>query len=174
MFTSSFDDGIIVCGFRAMPALRILVSISAIGSLTVISVRHSTQRTLDLPTRLRHAGQFPIVRKFAETDPAHPKLSDVRPWSPTDAAPIVVANCKLRGSLRLRDLRLLRHSPSRTSGCLERHTEQRKQPAAFLIILSRCYDCDLHTACLIDAVVIDLRKNDLLVQPERVIATTIE
>src|SRR5215213_10863366 len=132
-----------------MPALRILVSMSLIGSLTLIrplSLWSRLQVTAGwvawLPTRLRHAWQATNRRQLPETDPAEPELPHVCPAAPAKMATIHLPSLKLRGTGRLDDQTLLGHSGASDSpsGALDwslrsskRHAEQAQEPSPFFI-----------------------------------------
>src|SRR5262249_45295124 len=89
----------------AMFALRMRVSMSAIGSVIVIGSPPS-------PRRLGHAGDLARVRQLAEADPAEAELAvhGTSPAAPT--APRVLADLELRLGLLLVDECLLRHPPA--------------------------------------------------------------
>src|SRR3954470_7500157 len=117
MAARTFVEGIVVSDCRAIPALRILVSMSLIGSLTLIrplSLRLYFRVTpgwiARLPTRLRHARQATNRRQLPETDPAEPELAHVRPAAPAKMAAINLPGLKLCGTGRLHDQTLLSHS----------------------------------------------------------------
>src|SRR6476619_2838505 len=114
--TRTFVEGIVVSDCRAIPALRILVSISLIGSLTLIrplSLRLCFRVTpgwiARLPTRLRHARQSTNRRQLPETDPAEPKLPHVGPAASAKMAAIYLPGLKFCGAGRLDDQTLLSH-----------------------------------------------------------------
>src|SRR6266498_4594436 len=96
------DDGIAVSSWSALLAFRIRVSMSAIGSVIDI-VR------LLLPRALRHARNRPLVRQFAQTDPAEPELLEHGTRTPAAVAPAVGANPVLLRPSGLCDQGLLRH-----------------------------------------------------------------
>src|SRR5574340_959501 len=56
----------------------------------------------------------------------------------------------------------------------ERHPKQPQQLAPFLIRLGTCHNCDLHPADLVDLIVLDLREENLLPQPQSVVAPAIK
>src|SRR5918998_2613147 len=115
--TSTFVDGIVVSNWRAIPALRILVSMSLIGSLTLIRPLSLWSRfpvivgrSARLPTRLRYAREPTNRGQLPETDSAEPKLPHVCPAAPAEVAAIHLAGLKLRGTGRHDDQTLLGHS----------------------------------------------------------------
>src|ERR1700691_2849504 len=69
----SLEDGTSTLGWRADCALRIRVSMSAIGS--VVAMFYSG--LLSLPAGLDHAGNLARQCELAETDPAQIELADV-------------------------------------------------------------------------------------------------
>src|SRR5690606_9868745 len=74
------DLGISTSVFPAISALRMRVSISAIGSVII-----STEL---LPARLGHAGDFSPQRHLAEADTAQPETADICPRATTSLATI--------------------------------------------------------------------------------------
>src|SRR3989440_3133219 len=93
----------------AWQALRTRVSISATGSITLIS------RSVLLPTGFAHAGNFPAQRELAETNTAQPELAERPPAATAALAPVIGPHLELRLPLDLLHPRLLRHpiSPMR-------------------------------------------------------------
>src|SRR3954471_3367467 len=63
--TFSFEAGIVVVSCSALLALRMRVSMSATGSVSIASL---------LPARLRHARDHALVGELAQADPAEPEL----------------------------------------------------------------------------------------------------
>src|SRR5690348_2454121 len=86
----------------AWQALRTRVSMSATGSITLIS--------RPLPTGLAHAGNFPAQREFAETNPAQPELAERPPAAAAPLAPVIAPHLELRLPLDLLYPRPLRHA----------------------------------------------------------------
>src|SRR5438876_934266 len=76
------DAGMETWGLRATNAFRILVSISAIGSVI-------TPTLVTSPACLHHAGNLPTMGQRPETDPAQPELPKHRPRPATRAAAAV-------------------------------------------------------------------------------------
>src|SRR2546427_10610901 len=106
--TFSFDTGMSTRRWPAWQAFRTRVSMSATGSVTLITP------SVLLPTGLAHAGDLPAQRELAEADAAQLELAE-RPATPAaPLAPVVAAHCELRLPLDLLDPALLRHawSPS--------------------------------------------------------------
>src|SRR5664279_6396885 len=116
---------------RARDALRMRVSMSAIGSETFID---------SLPARLGDAGQFAEQRPLTEADTAQPKAPHVRAWATANEATMVGLNLMLRRPLRLGDHRLLRHffSSPRLHG--QGHAEEFEQTLRLLVGLRRRHD----------------------------------
>src|SRR5262245_22023002 len=107
-----FEDGMRTLSCSATLALRMRVSMSAIGSVIVI-VR------LPSPARLRDTGHFAGVHHLAQADAAEPELAEVRARAPATAAPVVRAHLVLGLALLLLDECFLRHAcycPSRLNG----------------------------------------------------------
>ena len=121
MATSIFDDGIVVDGCRAVPAFRILVNMSAIGSVTTdidyFPTSHATAliavlTNRVLPTRLGDTWQLTGRGEFPETDPAQTKLANIGTRSTTQLATVVVACAELGWPAGLDNQRFLRHLAS--------------------------------------------------------------
>jgi len=91
-----FDDGISVKAWRAAKALRVRVSISAIGSVVFIF----------LPARLCHARHLTLQCQLTEADTAHTELANVATRAATQTASVVVLHLELRLSLPFLDVRL--------------------------------------------------------------------
>src|SRR2546426_11568714 len=56
----------------------------------------------------------------------------------------------------------------------ERHAELREERLGVLVGPGRGHEDDVHAADLVDLVVDDLREDELLAQPERVVAAAVE
>src|SRR6266516_6291731 len=97
---SSFrrDVGIWAVSWSALLAFRIRVSMSAMGSVSIVSL---------LPGRLGHARNRALVRQLAQADPAQTELAidGARPAAAIAAS--VLAGRETRLTLRLRDQGLL-------------------------------------------------------------------
>src|SRR5438309_2178567 len=98
----SLDEGIRTLSCIAMLALRMRVSMSAIGSVIVIGAPPS-------PTRLRDAGQLSGVRQHAHADAAQPELAVHGVWPAATAASGVRPHLELGLALLLLDQCLLCH-----------------------------------------------------------------
>src|SRR4029453_2588014 len=99
----SLEDGMRTSSCIAMLALRMRVSMSAMGSVIVMC------RRLPSPARLGHAGQLARVRQLAQADPAEAELAEHRARPATAAAPGVRTHLELGLPLLLVDERFLRH-----------------------------------------------------------------
>src|SRR3954451_14665423 len=98
------DAGTTTSVWRARDALRMRVSMSAIGSETFIGL---------LPAGLRHARQFAEECALAEADAAQREPAHVRTRPTAHGAAVIPPHLELRRPLRLRDHGLLGHrSPS--------------------------------------------------------------
>src|SRR6185437_8241491 len=91
-----FDDGKSTRGWRARTALRIRVSMSAIGSVVIYC-----PYVFSLPAGLRHARDFALERKPAEADAAHFEFPQKRARPAADAATVPDANLVLQLLLHL-------------------------------------------------------------------------
>src|SRR5438045_5159100 len=99
---SSFirELGISTWSWSARLALRIRLSMSAIGSVSTCVL---------LPRALCHARDRAFVRELAQADPTEAELAENGPRTPAAAAARVIAHAVLLRALRLRDQRFLRH-----------------------------------------------------------------
>src|SRR5580698_9256776 len=88
------DAGISTVLWLAIFALRMRVSISAMGSVTA-------DMPSPLPRRLGHAGNNAFVRVLAEADAAHSEATQVTARTPADAATVIVAHLELGPALLL-------------------------------------------------------------------------
>src|SRR5436305_14567747 len=118
----SFEVGISVRSCSALLALRMRVSMSATGSVSISFL---------LPRALRHAGDDALVGELPQADPAEPELLEhgARPTAAVAAG--VVAHLELRRPRGLDSQRLLRHLAFAPSGC-ERQPEPGEERAGLL------------------------------------------
>ncbi len=86
----SFDDGIATSSWNAMFALRMRVSMSAIGSVIV------TARPPPSPRALRHAGNLTRVRHLPQAETAQPEVAVHRARATATPAARVAAHLELR------------------------------------------------------------------------------
>src|SRR5215471_4862341 len=109
--TLSFEAGISTRSCSALLALRMRVSMSATGSVSMAS-----------PARLRHARDHALVSELPQADPAEPELLEHGARPAAAVAARVVAHLVLGGARGLRDHRFLGHLiPSRFGR--ERHPQ---------------------------------------------------
>src|ERR1700744_6115491 len=99
----SLDEGIRTVSCMATLALRMRVSMSAMGSVMVIRC------PLPLPTGLGHAGHLAGVYQLAQADTAETELPVHRVRPPAPATAGVGPHLELRLALGLYDERLLGH-----------------------------------------------------------------
>src|SRR5579884_3873363 len=92
--TFIFELGISTRSCSALLALRMRVSMSAIGSVSTSFL---------LPTGLRHAGDGALVRELAQADPAEAELAEHRARAPAAVAACVVAHLELLRPALLHD-----------------------------------------------------------------------
>src|ERR687887_1041444 len=97
--TFIFELGISAWSCSAWLALRMRVSMSAIGSVSIV---------LSLPRALGHAGDDALVGELPQADPAEPELLVDRARAAAPAAARVAARRVFRRPLPLRDQGLLR------------------------------------------------------------------
>src|SRR3954470_8395758 len=126
----SFDDGIRTSSCCTTLALRMRVSMSAIGSVIVIA------RLPLSPARLRDAGDLARVNHLPEADAAEPELAEHRARPAATAAPRVRAHLELGLALLLLDQSFLCHlslycCPSRWNG--KPKASSRARPSALVL-----------------------------------------
>src|SRR5438105_6195591 len=144
-----FDAGMFTYSCFAVTALRIRVSMSAIGSVmfkacvSSFSRAHPLQvlsgRTAicdpALPARLLHSGQLSLKRHPPEADPAQREIADVGARPPAHFAAVLCAHAVLRLTVRPDDLGRFRH---RLRPLLrKRHTHHLQQAAALFVVARR-------------------------------------
>src|SRR5262245_18850662 len=134
-------------------ALRMRVSMSAIGSVSIVRL---------LPARLRHARDRALVCEVAQADAAKLVPPVHRPRAPAAVAARVGGDRVLRRALLLRSQRLLGHVLLVPSLGREREAERLQQRAGMLVRLRGGGDGDVQAAHGGDAVVVDLGEDDLL------------
>src|SRR5258708_3066321 len=161
----SLEEGSSTRSCSALLALRMRVSMSATGSV-IIGGRL-------LPRALRPSRGGAPMGKLPPADAAGPGLLVDRTGPGAVVGGGVVADLVLRGTRGLRDQRLLRHL------ALLFFRRDRKAKAAqkrlgLFVRLRTGRDRDVEAANLFDAVVVDLGKDDLLADPERVVAAPVE
>src|SRR5438132_12264477 len=101
----SFDDGISTRSCSALLALRMRVSMSATGSVSISFL---------LPGALRHARDHALMGELAQADPAEPELLEHGARAAALAAAAVVAGLELLRPCRLGDQALLSHAAPRS------------------------------------------------------------
>src|SRR5215471_13663538 len=101
MSSFSFEVGITACSCIALLALRMRVSMSAIGSVSI-----------GLPGRLGHARDRALVGELPQADAAEAELAERRPRPAAPVAAQVVARLVLLRPRGLHYERLLRHYSS--------------------------------------------------------------
>src|SRR5262245_31950950 len=95
------DHGTSTLTCRAPAALRMRVSMSAMGSVSMRS-----------PARLGEAGYLPLAGEVAQAETAHPEAPEERARPPTERAAIVGPHLELGRARRLHHETCLRHRPS--------------------------------------------------------------
>src|SRR5580692_8033303 len=165
--------------------------------LNSIQIHSARDARAFLPGRFRDPGNLPAQCQPAEAQAAQSKLAQVSARPSAQLAAVVPARGKLGRLLFLvaRQLKLLLDLCVFNSFCCshaflkmnwrcklkseallrpERHAQMLQQRACLVVICRRGHDGDVHALHLIDLLVGNLRKDQLVVQAERVIATAIE
>src|SRR3982750_2034915 len=110
MSAFSRDAGMSTRVCLAVTALRIRVSISAIGSVIFLSLQpsalsHQPSAICQLPAALRHAGDVAFERELPEAEAAERELPHVGARPAAQAAAVAQPDLELRRFLFFRDLR---------------------------------------------------------------------
>src|SRR4051812_17394687 len=100
IWTFNFEAGISATSCSALLALRMRVSMSATGSVSI---------SLLLPGALGHARDDALIGELPQADPAEPELAEHGARAPAAVAAGVVAHLELRGAGGLHPQRLLGH-----------------------------------------------------------------
>src|SRR5580698_7174777 len=133
------------------------VSMSAIGSVIIGS-----------PARLDHAGDLAPEREHAKANTAKLELPVVAPAATADLAAAAVTHRELRSPIQLCELTSTRHRPS-PSRSPEGHSQVRQESAPFFIGFRGSHEGDVESLDDVDAVVVDLGKDDLFLETQRVV-----
>src|SRR5258708_13017765 len=136
---------------------------SAIGSVCIVL----------LPAGFHDAGDFPLQRHTAETDPAHLELPDIPARAAAAAAAIAYPHLEFRFFERLGDFCCACHL-LRDPFFAKRNSERFDQFAALLFVFCACSHLNVLTLDLVHARVIDLRKYQLVLQSQGVIPAAVE
>src|SRR6266403_1644287 len=163
----SFETGTSTRWCFAAAALRMRVKKSAMGSVCIMFLISL------LPAGFHDAGNFSLERHAAETDAAHLKLADISAGPAADAAAVAHANLELGLLEAFGDFRGACHLLCR-SFFAQREAQALQKLAAFLVVLCRGGQGDVHTLDLVHAGVIDFREHQLVLEAQGVIAAAIE
>src|SRR5918911_1616882 len=117
------EVGISVRSCSALFALRMRVSMSAIGSVSIACAS---------PAALGHAGDHALVRELAQADPAEAELLEDRARAAAAVAARVLAHAELLRALLLDDEGLLGHLAVASIG-REREPERAQERERLLV-----------------------------------------
>src|SRR5699024_1003667 len=106
-----------------------------------------------LPACLLHAGDLALIGQLAEANTANTELAKVGMGPSADLAAVVLAGGELCLSLLLQFHRSLGHN--NPSLFRKRGAHERQQLAGLLVGVSSGYKADVHTADLVDLVILD-------------------
>src|SRR3990172_1679657 len=126
-----------------------------------------------LPARLRHPGHRTLVRELAQADATQAELAIDRARTAAPVTARVGPHLVLGPALLLDDERLLGHLLIPSVSC-ERQAEGAQQGATVLVRRRRRGDRDVEPADRRHLVVVDLGKDDLLPDPDRVVSPPVE
>src|SRR5262249_2076514 len=143
------ENGTSTLPLRACAPLRMRVSMSAIGSVSIPS-----------PTRLHEAGNLSLAGEPAQTEATQPEASIETPRAAAHRTAVVGPHLELGRPGRLHHQTCLRHR--RRSLCPEGQAEGVQQRLAFAVGARRRTDHHGHPLDLFDLVEVDLREDELL------------
>src|SRR5439155_1649022 len=126
------------------------------------------------PTRFGHARNDALVREVAQADPAEAELLEHGARPATAVAAAVLAGLELLRPRGLDHQRLLGHALLVPPVFCERQPEPAQERQRFVVSLGGGRDRYVEAANAVDGVVVDLREDDLLPDPDRVVAATVE
>src|SRR5579885_2836994 len=172
----SLEAGTSTLGCRAWIALRTRVSMSAMGSVCMILLLRL------LPAGLDDSRNLAVEGKLAEAQTANAELAEIaaRPAAAPAAVTVLAPQLGflvLYGLLQpkvLCDFRCGRHCSSSSLLLPERHPHLPHQGQAFRVGPGRGRDGDIHALGLFDFGVIDFREDQLVLDPQGVIAAAVE
>src|SRR5918994_1274588 len=127
-----------------------------------------------LPAALRHAGDRAVVGELPQADPAQAELAEDRTRTPTPVAARVRARLELLRPGLLDHQRLLCHLVLLPLLAGERQAERAQQRERLVVRLGSGRDRDVEPANLGDVVVVDLGKDELLADAERIVSASVE
>src|ERR1700690_1039453 len=153
-----------------------------------------------LPRRLRNSRNLAPQRQSPETQPTNAELPEKSPRTPANLAAVVLTRRKLRLLCVLNSFCCCSHLASSSwllassnLFCCEscgftsairpltsdlsrpkRHSQMLQQTPRLVIRSRRRHDRHIHALQLVNLRVIDLRKNQLIVQAERIVAAPVE
>src|SRR5215213_7350632 len=132
----SFEVGISTRSCSALLALRMRVSMSATGSVSIVAL---------LPGALGQAGDHALVGELPQADPAEPELLEHGARAAALVAAAVVARLVLVRARGLRDQRLLCHLARLVPSCFgcERHAESAQERLGLFVRLGGGRDRDV-------------------------------
>src|SRR5258708_27799095 len=139
----SFETGTSTRWCLAAAALRRRVRKSAIGSVCIVL----------LPAGFHDAGDFPLQRHTAETDPAHLELPDIPARAAAAAAAIAYPHLEFRFFERLGDFCCACHL-LRDPFFAKRNSDRFEQFAALLVVFCAGSHRKVHTFALFHSSVI--------------------
>src|SRR5664280_3073460 len=152
---------------RSLPtstALRIRVRRSAIGSVIVI--------THPLPARLGHAREVSLQGELAEAQPAKLELAHVRARAAAELATVAVPHAELRRPQRFGNKTGTSHSALLTFR--KREAEFLQEEPGLVVGPGRGNHGHVHSLGGLDLGVIDLRKDRMVADSHREVATSVE
>src|ERR1043166_9096147 len=160
------EPGTSMLSLPARMALRMRVRRSAIGSVIAMGLTPS-------PARLDQSGDMPLAGVIPETDAAHAKTAEKCARAAAQRTAVVLPHLELIRPFCLYPKTCLgQRIPPTLSR--ERHPEVLEQRSALIIALRRRHNGNREAARFVDFVGHDLGKDDLVAEPERIIAAAVE
>src|SRR5215207_4754494 len=155
--TFTLEVGMRALSWSALFALRIRVSMSAIGSVTT---------STSLPAALRHSGDRAVVRELPQADPAEAELSKDRTWTSAAVTARVGACLELLRPSLLDHQRLLCHLGLLPLLAGEGQAKRAQKRERLVVLRGSGRDRDVESTDLRDVVVVDLGEDELLANSE--------
>src|SRR5262245_18826045 len=137
-------------------------------------IGHSHRTLRPLPAGLDQPRNMPLARMITQTEPAHTEAPIKRPRPTQRGHRLYSRTLNLFGRSALIRRHVLANGNPPHGSTDKRHTQQLEQSPTFLVRLRIGDERDGHPSCFLDLVRLDLRKNNLLAQAERIIAAAIE
>jgi hypothetical protein len=142
---------------------------------------------MESPAGLNYAWNLAAKRVEAETNTTELELAIIAAATTANLATAIVSHCELRSAIEFCELTSTRHllgsllknelygyGVEFCSRCPERHPEVLEECATFIVGARGGHERDVHALGHVDAIVVDLREDNLLLETEGVVALAVE